>query len=103
MGTTEIIALVVVAIAAIAIAVIYGTANTRQFEKRRRQAEERRDEGGIDVLSSDHSPVDASVRESAQPENASRQRRPDRDAESDADVEEDRARDIARERESHRL
>jgi transposase-like protein len=97
MGTTEIVALVVVAIAAIAIAAIYGTANTRQFEKRRRQAEERRDEGGIDVLSSDHSPVDASAREPAEPENASRQRRPDRE------IEEDRARDIARERESHRL
>lgn len=97
MGTTEIVALVVVAIAGVAIAAIYGTANTRQFEKRRRQAEERRDKGGIDVLSSDHSPVDASVRESAEPENASRQRRPDRE------IEEDRARDIARERESHRL
>lgn len=97
MGTTETIALVVVAAAAIAIVAIYMTANTRQFEKRRRQAEDRRDEGGIDVLSSDHSPVDASVREPAGPDNASRQRRPDRD------VEEDRARDIARERESHRL
>lgn len=63
MGTTEIIALVVVAIAAIAIAAIYMSANTHQFEKRRRQAEDRRDEGGIDVLTSDHSPVDASVRE----------------------------------------
>lgn len=97
MGTTEIVALVVVAIAAIAIAAIYGTANTRQFEKRRRQAEERRDEGGIDVLSSDRSPVDASVREPAESESAPRQRRPDRE------IEKDRARDIARERESHRL
>lgn len=97
MGTTETVALIVVAAAALAIVAIYMTANTRQFEKRRRQAEDRRDEGGIDVLSSDHSSVDASVREPAEPAAASRQPRPDRD------VEEDRARDIARERESHRL
>lgn len=97
MGTTEIVALAVVSAAAIAIVAIYMTANTRQFEKRRRQAEDRRDARGIDVLSSDHSSVDASVREHAASNGASRQRRPD------PDVEEDRARDIARERESHRL
>lgn len=97
MGTTEIIALVVVAAAAIAIVAIYMTASTRQFEKRRMQAEDRREEGGIDVLSSDAAAVDASAREPAEPDNAARQRRPDRD------IEADRARDIARERESHRL
>ena len=52
MGTTEIIALVVVAVAALAIVAIYGTASTRQFEKRRRQAENRRDageDGGLEL------------------------------------------------------
>lgn len=97
MGTTEIVALVVVAVAALAIAAYYMTANTREFEASRRKAEDRRDEGEVDILTSDQSAVDASVREPAEPDSAARQHRPDRD------VEEDRARDIARERESHRL
>jgi cell division protein FtsL len=43
MGTTEIVALILVIIGAIAIVAIYMTMSTRQLEKRRRQAEDRRD------------------------------------------------------------
>jgi nitrogen fixation-related uncharacterized protein len=98
MGTTEIVALIVVIAAAIAIAVIYMAANTGQFEKRRRQAEARRDEGTLDQIETEHPQVDASVREPQAADGSPGRRIPE-----DRDVEQDRARDIAAERESHRL
>lgn len=98
MGTTEIVVLIAVVIAAIAIAAIYMSASTGQFEKRRRQAEARRDEGQFDRHEPDQPHVDASVREPSSNEGAARRQLPE-----DRDIEEDRARDIAVERESHRL
>lgn len=98
MGTTEIIALVVVVAAAIAIVAIYMSTSTGQFEKRRRQAEQGRDEGEIGQIETKHPQVDASIREPSSNEGASRRHHTD-----DREIEQDRARDIAAERESHRL
>lgn len=75
MGTTAAVVFVVVSAAAIAIVAIYLTTSTRELEKRRRQ-------------------VDG---QSVEPDGAPRRLRPERE------IQEDRANDVARERESHRL
>jgi hypothetical protein len=99
-----------VAVAAIAIVAIYMSATTGQFEKGRKRAEDRRDDGELGTpeddpvkLDASAHEVDASARKDSEPEGAPRQRRPEHALQEDREIEQDRQREVAAERDSHRL